>query len=112
MVATWSSDKEYMSDKEYVANIPNLSNKKLIDGLEWCGHDSYYNVMYYPIVKEIKKRLSKERTAKVVEHDASITDTDGYKYKRTEYLCTACKKRVIGGDNYCSHCGARLEWDD
>ena len=52
-----------------------------------------------------------ERTAKVVEHDASVTDTDGYKYHRSEYLCGACKKKVLGGDDYCSHCGARLEWE-
>ena len=52
-----------------------------------------------------------ERTAKVIEHDASITDTDGYKYLRTEYICGACKKKVIGGDEYYSHCGARLEWN-
>ncbi len=53
---------------------------------------------------------AKERTAKVIEHDASITDDRGYKYLRTEYLCGKCKKKVIGGDEYCSHCGARLEW--
>ena len=51
-----------------------------------------------------------DRTAKAIEIDASITDTNGYKYKRTEYVCDACMKKVIGGDNYCSHCGARLEW--
>lgn len=53
--------------------------------------------------------VGKERMAKVIEHDASIT-VNGYKYHRSEYLCSACKKKVIGGDEYCSHCGARLEW--
>lgn len=53
-----------------------------------------------------------ERIAKVIEHDASITDTDGYKYQRSEYLCGNCKKKVIGGDEYCSHCGCRLDWDE
>lgn len=56
--------------------------------------------------------LRAERTAKVIEHDASITDTDGYKYQRSEYLCGNCKKKVIGGDEYCSHCGARLDWSE
>lgn len=32
----------------------------------------------------------KERTVKVIEHDASITDTDGYKYHRSEYFCGDC----------------------
>ena len=53
-----------------------------------------------------------ERTAKVIEHDASVTDTDGYKYHRSEYLCGACKKKVLGGDDYCSHCGAKLDWSE
>ena len=57
-------------------------------------------------------RAMGERTAKVIEHDASVTDTDGYKYHRTEYLCDDCKKRVLGGDDYCSHCGCRLDWDE
>ena len=54
----------------------------------------------------------KERTAKVIEHDASITDTDGYKYQRSEYLCGACRKKVLGGDEYCSHCGCRLDFGE
>ncbi|MBQ6508057.1 MAG: hypothetical protein IJI07_01165 [Flexilinea sp.] len=52
-----------------------------------------------------------ERTAKVIEHDASVTDTDGYKYQRSEYLCENCKKKVIDGDDYCPQCGCRLEWE-
>ena len=55
--------------------------------------------------------LRKERTAKVIEHDASIMDDRGYKYQRSEYLCDACKKKVIGGDDYCSHCGCKLVWN-
>lgn len=59
-----------------------------------------------------EKSSTVERTAKVIEHDASITDTDGYKYQRSEYLCGNCKKKVLGGDEYCSHCGCRLDWGD
>lgn len=62
-------------------------------------------------LRRLAEKLEK-RTAKVIEHDASITVTDGYKYHRSEYLCSACKKKVIGGDEYCSHCGCRLDWDE
>ena len=62
------------------------------------------------IVEALPSTVPEQRTAKVIEHDASVTDTDGYKYHRTEYLCGDCKKRVLGGNDYCSHCGARLEW--
>lgn len=34
-----------------------------------------------------EKSSTVERTAKAIEHDASVTDTDGYKYHRSEYLC-------------------------
>ena len=56
--------------------------------------------------------MREERTAKVIEHDASVTDTDGYKYHRSEYLCGACKKKILGGDEYCSHCGTKLDWSE
>lgn len=57
-----------------------------------------------------RMELQTVEPAKVIEHDASVTDTDGYKYHRSEYLCGACKKKVIGGDDYCSHCGIKLDW--
>lgn len=76
-----------------------------------CGMQSgYYDTESEAITAW--NRAMGERTAKVIEHDASITVTDGYKYQRSEYLCGACKKKVIGGDEYCSHCGCRLDWDE
>lgn len=50
-----------------------------------------------------------ERTAKVKKH--FVTFTTEPPFFETEYLCNACKKKVIDGDDYCSHCGARLEWE-
>lgn len=66
----------------------------------------------YKTAKILMESAEPKRIAKVVEHDASITDTDGYKYHRSEYLCGACKKKVLGGDDYCSHCGAKLDWGE
>ena len=62
-------------------------------------------------IRDLPSIEPEERTAKVIEHDASITDTDGYKYYRTECLCGNCKKKVLSEDDYCSHCGARLDWE-
>ena len=75
-----------------------------------CGQETRQFYMNEAGAIQAWNKAMGERTAKVIEHDASITDTDGYKYLRTEYICGACKKKVIGGDEYCSHCGARLEW--
>lgn len=56
--------------------------------------------------------LLRNKEAQIIEHNVLITDTDGYKYKRSEYLCSSCKKKVLGGDNYCSHCGSKLDWSE
>ena len=50
-----------------------------------------------------------ERMAKVISDDVIIT-VNGYRYHYEEYLCNACKKKVLDGDEYCSHCGAKLDW--
>lgn len=50
-----------MTDKEWIEQIKNVSDKELMEHLEWCGHDGYYSDLYYPIVKEIKRRLRSRR---------------------------------------------------
>ena len=46
-----------MTDKEWLEKIKNKSNEELIHSLIHCGHDGYYNDLYYPIIKEIERRL-------------------------------------------------------
>lgn len=58
-----------------------------------------------------EKSSTVERTAKVMPDDVIIT-VNGYRYHYEEYLCGNCKKKVIGGDEYCSHCGCRLDWGE
>lgn len=113
------SDEEYISDEEFLANLQNIDNEKLIQSLQSCGHDGYYNDLYYPIIEEIKRRLSstsaeQERVAKVLKHKywfgVSLNvvgeSTIGY-----EWICENCKKTVVEGDDYCSHCGCRLDFE-
>ena len=50
-----------MTDKEWVEQIKTISDEELMEKLEWCGHNGYYNDIYYPIVKEIKRRLRSRR---------------------------------------------------
>ena len=52
-----------------------------------------------------------ERTATVSHHIVTITTIQGYKYNESEHLCGNCKKKVMQGDDYCSHCGIRLRWE-
>lgn len=71
------------------------------------GKTRYYNTENEAI-KAWNCRI-KPKT-EVIEHIMTVTDIDRNKYVRSEYLCGACKKKVLGGDEYCSHCGEQLDW--
>ena len=73
--------------------------------IDQCGLDTAYD-----IIENIPSVELKERTAKVVSDDVIIT-VNGYRYHYDEYLCNACKKKVFSYDSYCSHCGAKLDWN-
>ena len=55
-----------------------------------------------------------ERTANVVRHRYEFTVNDNFfhAFGGTELLCENCKKKVLVGDDYCSHCGAKLIWGE
>ena len=46
-----------MTNDEYIAKIKTVSNEELIKTLDYCGHDGYYNEIYYPTLEELCKRL-------------------------------------------------------
>lgn len=89
------------------------------DTLIYCENcDAYFTVDSYAadehdVIEAWNRRA--ERTAKVIEHEYRIgtsLNIVGEPKICHEYLCGACKKKVIGGDEYCSHCGCRLDWDE
>ena len=104
-----------MNDEEFLANLKNIDNKKLIQSLQSCGHDGYYNDLYYPIIKEIKRRLSS--TSAVSERKTGrwvLWNEPGCEYAK----CTACGEMYdqddlyIGGNDYpkfCPNCDTKME---
>ena len=46
-----------MTNKEWLEQIKRVSDEELIEHLEWCGHDNYYNDIYEAIIEEINRRL-------------------------------------------------------
>jgi len=66
-------------------------------------------------INAIPSAEPEERTANVIKHkywlgvslNVAGEQTIGY-----EWLCENCKKKVIDGDDYCSHCGSKLIWED
>ena len=85
-----------------------ISRQDAIDAVHYYIESGYK----CDIFQELKNLPSAEskRTAKVVSDDIIIT-VNGYRYHYDEYLCNACKKKVFSYDSYCSHCGAKLDWN-
>ena len=83
-----------------------------VDGVYTSGctitNTSSPNDDFHPVLDCM---VGKERTAKVIKHDACVT-LEGLKFHELEHICGDCKKKVLGGDEYCSHCGAKLIWGE
>ena len=60
--------------------------------------------------KKAESAEPEERKAKVLKHDVNFR-VMGYPQEISEMLCGECHGKVLDGDTYCSHCGARLEWE-
>ena len=46
-----------MSDEEWIKNLPNFTNERLIKALNYFGCDPYYADLWSEVLEEIKKRL-------------------------------------------------------
>ena len=106
-----------MTDEEFVANLRNIDNEKLIQSLQNCGHDGYYNDLYYPIIEEIKRRLSLSPSAEPERmkgewiYDTERVMGDGWTYN--QYHCSECGQQIIGAvRNFCPYCGAEMNRGD
>lgn len=104
--ALWKAlyDYEDKTEKQFLQ-----SNELSI--LDWMQHRIFVQDMNDIDRQTILELPSAEpeRTAKVLTHEVTL-NVDNRPIHATEFLCGACKKKVLGGDDYCSHCGARLDW--
>lgn len=76
--------------------------------------DEFITVMIPNILQNLPS-IDTERTAKVINHKYRIGTSLNIVGEPTidyEYLCNACKKKILLGDDYCSHCGAKLYWGE
>ena len=105
---------------ERFSGIPSAEPEP--EEFEWCtdckeyDQDKHCCHRWTKVIRQtVEEMKATERTAKVIKHKYWLgvslnvvgEQTIGY-----EWLCENCKKKVIVGDDYCSHCGARLEWDE
>ena len=98
--------------------MSDLIDKQLAINEVWSTHgidDMLYVDEIINILEDLPCVEQEEHTAKVIKHEYAHVLTEEYstdEYYVREYLCGFCKKKVLGGDDYCSHCGTRLDWSD
>lgn len=61
-----------MTNAEYIKTIPTLTNKELLEELDYCGYDSYYRTIREPVIEEITKRLN--RIAELEKENAELKE--------------------------------------
>lgn len=105
------SDEEYISDEEFLANLQKIDNEKLIQSLQSCGHDGYYNDLYYPIIEEIKRRLSLSPSTEPERKKGEWIWDNKTAFERCR--CSECgyyrQLKYPEPENYCPNCGAEME---
>lgn len=74
-------------------------NKAMSGNVQDCAKDAQYT----------------ERTAKVIMHKYWLGVSLNIVGEQTighEWICENCKKIIFEGDDYCSHCGSKLIWNE
>ena len=99
-----------MNDEEFLANLQNIDNEKLIQSLQSCGHDGYYNDLYYPIIEEIKRRLSFFRSADPERKKGKwIVKEEDWRKQQSWNECSECSFPTSYQYNFCPNCGAEMK---
>lgn len=98
----------------YKDKLRLLSTGQLLDELDYCGWDMYYNGMRKQVVDEIERRLNEWRPAIAPVEDGGgvfICGNQGFD-------CGSVGKRNIITNKieqwfyYCPVCGCKILWED
>lgn len=92
-----------------------VSREQMIRAVDSLSEDyiSYHKLLF--LISRLPSAEPEERTAKVMKHHYDFDPRKDSFYQGlggTELLCGNCKKKVIGGDDYCLHCGVKLDWNE
>ena len=92
-------------DREKV--ISKLTADELIEELDYCGYDPYYDSLRKPIVDEIRRRLKEQEAKPVVD---IIDSVDGIEVGN----CPSCDRLIVNKKSdptqYCKFCGQAVKW--
>lgn len=95
---------EYCLD--LIKEIPSAEPEQ--EEFEWCHDCKEYDQEQHCCHRWTKviRQTVEELKAQKPETTAKVKEGWGLA------MCESCKKRVYPNDIYCSHCGAKLEWNE
>ena len=95
---------EYCLD--LIKEIPSAEPEQ--EEFEWCHDCKEYDQQNHCCHRWTKviRQTVEELKAQKPEKTAKVKEGWGLA------MCESCKKRVYPNDIYCSHCGAKLEWNE
>ena len=89
-----------MTDEEWIKTIPSLTNKELLDKLDYCGYDNYYSKIREPVVAEIARRLKENERLKKDSEENQDLATIAYMQGASKYKAKLDKAEEIIKDFY------------
>ena len=93
--------------------LRSADTDRLIEKLDYCGYDPYYDCLRHPVIKEIRRRLNEWRPAIAPVDDGAGVFVCG----NQEFDCgTVGKRNILTGEierwsDYCAGCGCRVLWE-
>jgi predicted RNA-binding Zn-ribbon protein involved in translation (DUF1610 family) len=79
--------------------------REVIDNLEDYGE---YEIFQYFDLSCFEELVKKETSMEVNMEDYHLED----EYQYPIYSCPKCGKHINDEDNYCRHCGQKLDWSE
>ena len=83
--------------------LSNATDEELVDELDYCGYDFYYNEYRNKVKEEIKKRMKTDVHERV--HGKWITEWN-VSLKMVLPYCSACRAWSVRKFDFCPNCGA------
>lgn len=105
MVPDWSGMSDFISRQDAIDAIVRLTNFDNVDVIRYECRRNYEKDNGW--LGGLKDALNAVEDLPSAEPERTAKVKEGWGLA----MCCACEKRVFPYDKYCSHCGARLEWE-
>lgn len=96
-------------EADYTEETKELTDEELLDQLEYCGYDRYYQKLYRTTLNEIRSRM--KRSLRVPEGNTKQGKWEIYvisPFDGEGCRCSLCGTEGTPSFNFCPGCGADM----